>query len=162
MGDVTFVIPKTAYSSLTSFGMGSDQFALKLSLSRLAGARANSSRELFVNVVHDDTGRTKRDHRPKMLQYSDVSSQRTDEHGFIHYANPSGEFIEKQDERGQWFIMQCSRLRTSAATSRDICSREAWYSETIKLAYTFPQSYLSKALDIEAALFRTVNTLKAK
>jgi hypothetical protein len=166
MGDIRFEVPTALYSSLTSRGVEPGRFTLKLTLVPLEGADPKAARFLQAGLAYDASGKINQDHRQEMLDFSDRSSKRVDEHGFTHYSNPSGEWVEKQNQRGEWISMECSVSPPGAGSTDprwpDVCSRDVRYSETIKLAYTFPRTYLSQALEIEASLLRIIDSLKVR
>lgn len=160
MGNLTFLVPKDLYATPTS-PRAEQQFALILSLLPLSGAKTSGDKtgdeppELTVSVLHDPIGRGRRAEGRELPEFVDGASVRADADGFFHYPNSGGERVETHDDQGQLFALQCS------AGAEPACRRDAWYAPNIRLIYRYPRPYLSRALDIEAGLFRVLDQLKS-
>jgi hypothetical protein len=153
MGDVTFLVPKDLYATPTS-PRAERQFALILPLVPLAGAPPDA--ELTVSVLHDPSGRIRREQARDPAEFVDGATMRADEDGFFHYPNATGERVETHDERGQLFALQCS------TDAEPACRRDATYSATITLTYRYPRPYLRHALEIETAVIHVLDSMTRK
>ena len=165
MGDVTFTVPRKLYGPFSGQRPQSPdevQFDLELSLAPLERALPASPRWLHVDVAYDPSGFANQDTRQQLLSGSDFSTKGTDEYGFTVYKNRGGEMFEKQNERGEWFAMECSPNSSALFGGwPPLCSRDTYYSEHIRLRYSYPRTYLPRALEIEASLFRILDALRA-
>jgi hypothetical protein len=155
MGDVTFLVPKDLYAMPTS-PRAERQFALILPLVPLAGAAKDDPQDLTVSVLHDPSGRLRREQQRELAEFADGATMRADEDGFFHYPNATGERIETHDAQGQLFALQCS------TDAEPACRRDAIYAPTILLTYRYPRPYLRHALEIEAAVFHVLDSLTRK
>ena len=167
MGDVTFTVPRKLYGLFSGRRpQRQDEvlFDLELSLTPLERASPASPHWLHVEVAYDPYpfGTSNQIIRQQMLSRSDLSTKRTDEYGFTVYKNRGGEMFEKENERGEWFAMECSPNSFALFGGwPPLCSRNTLYSEHVRLTYSYPRTYLPRPLEIEASLFRILDALKA-
>jgi hypothetical protein len=151
MGEVTFLVPKDLYAMPVS-PRAERQFALILPLVPIAGAPPDP--ELTVSVLHDPSGRIRREPPRDPAEFVDGATMRADADGFFHYPNQAGERVETHDEQGQLFALQCSTDADAA------CRRDAVYSATITVTYRYPRHYLPHALEIESGVFHVLDSLR--